>query len=233
MDIAKLFELQKYDVTMERLRRRLGQIQLATGETPELEAARSAVRASEAEFHRWHAAQKDAELETKDLDERIRVAEADLMGGTIRSGKDLQALEANIASLRRQRGTVEENGVQALLQVEAVTQQLQTEQATLVQTEAVWKSGQAELLQEETKLRRNYAQFKQQREAAAQGLDRTALDYYESVRTRKNGIAVAPVQNNQCGVCHILVPTGVISAVRSRREEAVLCPSCGRILFVG
>ena len=52
MDIAKLFELQKYDVTMERLRRRLGQIQLATGETPELEAARSAVRASEAEFNR-------------------------------------------------------------------------------------------------------------------------------------------------------------------------------------
>ncbi len=120
------------------------------------------------------------------------------------------------------------------LQVEAVTAAAgRAEQADSDPTpRQVWKSSQAELLQEETKQRRNYAQLKQQRDATAQGLDRSSLDYYEAVRTRKNGIAVAPVQNNQCGVCHILVPTGVISAVRSRRDEAVLCPSCGRILFV-
>ncbi|MBK8048423.1 MAG: hypothetical protein IPK16_15685 [Anaerolineales bacterium] len=42
---------------------------------------------------------------------------------------------------------------------------------------------------------------------------------------------MAPVRNSQCGVCHIQVPTGVASAARSRKDEAVYCPSCGRILF--
>ncbi len=54
-------------------------------------------------------------METQELDERIQVADAELMSGTIRSGKDLQVLETSIAALRRQRTAVEESGVQALL----------------------------------------------------------------------------------------------------------------------
>ncbi len=47
------------------------------------------------------------------------------------------------------------------------------------------------------------------------------------------GIAIAPIQNGQCGVCHIQVPVGVVSAVRTRKNETTYCPSCGRVLFGG
>jgi predicted nucleic acid-binding Zn-ribbon protein len=99
--------------------------------------------------------------------------------------------------------------------------------------EEQWKSGQAELLQEDAKYKRIYSQLKQQRDAGAKALSPADLKYYEDLRKRKAGVAVAPLQNGQCGVCHILVPTGVVSAVRSRKDEAVLCPSCGRMLFAG
>ena len=123
--------------------------------------------------------------------------------------------------------------MEAMTQVETLSQQLSGEKQTLEQIEEQWKGSQAELLQEDAKYKRIYAQLKQQREAGAKVLSPADLKYYEDLRRRKAGVAVAPLQNGQCGVCHILVPTGVVSAVRSRKEEAILCPSCGRLLFAG
>lgn len=233
MDVAKLFELQKLDINLAKVRRRLLQIQEALGESDEVKAARAAVATTEAELHRWHAAQKDAELTAQDLSQQIVTNETELMSGRVRVPKELEALQAKVDSLRRQLATVEESGVEALLQVETVSQRLAGEKATLATAEGAWKAGQSDLVQEEAKYRRADAQLKQQREAAAGGMDREALALYEQLRSRKAGIAIAPLQNSQCGVCHIQVPTGVASAARTRRNEAVYCPSCGRILFTG
>ena len=40
MDMARLYELQKLDVNLEKARRKLAQLQQALGESEELEAAR-------------------------------------------------------------------------------------------------------------------------------------------------------------------------------------------------
>jgi len=232
MEVAKMFELQKIDINLEKARRRLAQIAEALGESDQVKSARTATSATEAELRRWHAAQKDAELTAQDLSEQIVVNEGELMSGRVRVPKELESLQAKVDSLRRQLATVEESGVEALLQVEAVSQRLTTEQTTLASLENAWKAGQTDLLQEEAKYRRIYAQLKQQRDLAAQKIDPASLAQYDQLRARKAGIAIAPLQNSQCGVCHIQVPTGVVSAARSRQNQAAFCPSCGRILFV-
>lgn len=233
MDIGKLFELQKLDVNLEKARRKLAQLQQALGESAELGAARKTVAATEAELHRWHTAQKNAELEAQTLAQQIAARDKELMSGRVSQPKELESLQANIEALRRQRSSIEDSGVEAMTQVETLSRQLTNEKQTLQQIEDQWKGSQAELLQEEAKYKRIDAQLKQQREAGAKALPASDLKYYEDLRRRKAGIAVAPLQNGQCGVCHILVPTGVQSAVRSRHGEAVLCPSCGRVLYAG
>jgi predicted nucleic acid-binding Zn-ribbon protein len=233
MDIAKLFELQKLDINIDKARRKLVQLKQALGESEEVQAARSAVRATEAELHRWNTAQKNAEMESEALAEQIATKDKELMSGRVTHSKELEALQANVEALRRQRSGVEDSGIEAYQQVETLGKQLETEQQTLTRIEETWKNGQSELIQEETRYKRAYTQLKQQRDAAAESLASADLEYYEQIRARKAGIAVAPLQNSQCGVCHILVPTGVASALRSRPGEAVLCPSCGRILFAG
>lgn len=233
MDIAKLFELQKLDVNLEKARRKLVQLQQALGESPEVKQARQTVASTEAELHRWNAAQKNAELEAQTLGQQIAAKDKELMSGRVSHPKELESLQANIEALHRQRAGVEDSGVEAMTQVETLSRQLAGEQQSLQQLEEQWKGGQAELLQEDAKYKRIYAQLKQQRETSAKALPPADLKYYEEMRKRKAGMAVAPLQNGQCGVCHILVPTGVVSAARSRKGEVVLCPSCGRVLFAG
>ena len=233
MDIGKLFELQKLDVNLEKARRKLAQLKQALGESEELGSARKSVADTEAELHRWHTAQKNAELESQALTEQIDTKDNELMSGRVSNPKELEALQANVEALRRQQSSVEDTGMDALLHVETLNQQLAAAQDSLQQIETKWNGSQADLLQEDAKYKRIYAQLKQQRDTLAQSLPPADLKYYEDLRMRKAGVAISPLQNGQCGVCHILVPTGVVSAARSRKNEAVTCPSCGRVLFAG
>jgi hypothetical protein len=233
MDTARLFELQKLDMNMEKLRRRAQQIKQAQVESDELKAARAASHAAEQELHHWHAAQKNAELEAQALTQRIQESETLLMSGKVRHAKELESLQDNIESLRRQHVRVEEAGVEAMLQVETATIQVDATHAALRTVEEGWRSEQAELTQDETKVKRLYAQLKQQRATTAAGIDPETLALYDHLRERRAGIAVAPIQNGMCGVCHVQLPTGVVSAARNRHDEATYCPSCGRLLYAG
>lgn len=232
-DIAKMYELQKVDLTWEKVRRRLSQIKLMLVESDEVRTLRQQVAATEADLHRWHAQQTDAELESQSLASRITATEQRLMGGQVRNPKELESLQANLEALQRQRATVESQAVEALLKVEELTIRLGQEQAILQAAIQKWSAGQAELIEEETKLKRAYAQLKKQRESSAAALGTEMLQRYENLRQRKGGVAVAPIQQSMCGACHVQVPTGVASTARNPDANPTLCPSCGRILFAG
>ncbi|MDQ3248201.1 MAG: C4-type zinc ribbon domain-containing protein [Chloroflexota bacterium] len=232
-DIAKMYELQKIDVTWEKVRRRLGQLKAGLVESDELQAARQSVAAIEAELQHCHAQQKDAELKAQSLTERMKATEQRLTSGEIHNSKELAALQASLEALQRQHATVESGGVEALLQAEELTNQLAGTRAGLKAVESQWTTAQSTLLDEETKLKRAYLQLKKQRELSAAGLDAAVLSRYETLRQRKGGIAVAQVQNTICGACHVQVPTGIVSAARNHTTDVVVCPSCGRILYAG
>jgi len=232
-DIAKMYELQKIDGTWERVRRRLSQIKTAMLESEELQSARQQVAATEADLQSLNTQQKNAELESQSLSERIVTTEQRLMGGQVRNPKELEALQASLDGLQRLRTALETQSVETLLQMEELTARLTQEQAALKILEGKWLSGQSTLIEEETKLKRAYMQLKKQRESTAATLGETLMKRYETLRQRKGGVAVAPVQNATCGACHVQVPTGIVSAARSQENDNIVCPSCGRILYVG
>jgi predicted nucleic acid-binding Zn-ribbon protein len=232
-EIARLYELQKVDTTWEKVRRRLAQVRTLLVESDELKEQRAKVAELEAAHHDWHARQRDAELESQALAGRITSSEARLMSGQVRNPKELASLQESIEALRRQRASVEDEGVEALLHVEETTAALNEARGALERIESKWRAGQTELLQEENKLKKLFVQCKKQRESLAAELAGAPLQRYEDLRQRKAGVAIALVERNLCSACHVQVPTGVASAAQSQTGNFVFCPSCGRILFAG
>lgn len=229
---SELYELQKIDTMWLKVRRRLKQIQQQLGESEELTAARAAIAETEAQLHQWHGLQKDADLEFQALQKRVVDTDALLMSGKVTNPKELESLQASLESLRRQSSDVEDKGVEALLEVESLSEQLATDQATRSDVEASWSAGQGTLLEEEKKMKRNYVILKKRREAATSAMDADSLAEYERLRKRKGGVAVTTIAGENCGACGVKVPTGVISAARSGQNLAI-CTSCGRILYSG
>ena len=231
-DAAKMYELQKIDLTWTKVRRRLMEIQKQLGESEELKRAREQAAKTEAELHAWHAKQQDAELESKTLAGRIQSAEDQLMSGSIHIPKELEALQASADALKRQRAQVEDEAVTAMLAVDELKAQLDEQRSALAKLEADWSSDQEGLRSDEAKMKHNYVLIKRRRDGMAESMSPALLEQYEQMRQRRGGVAVAPVQNGECGVCHVRLPTGVISALQGNREGMVLCTSCGRYLFL-
>ncbi|MFN3331501.1 MAG: zinc ribbon domain-containing protein, partial [Caldilinea sp.] len=94
-----------------------------------------------------------------------------------------------------------------------------------------WKTEKQALEEEELKLKRIFAQLKQQRQSVSGRLSDDALTLYRQLSERKAGVAVAAVQNGACSACNVSLPTGVLSNARAAEGQPVYCPSCGRILF--
>ncbi len=233
MDIARLYELQKIDTNMLKVRRRVAQLRRQQGESDDLKTARSAAAATQTEQEHLRAAELDAELLSEQLAERIHDAEQRLMSGTVRNPKELESLQASIEALKRQRTQAEEAALSAFQRGEEVTARLAREQAALSDVEATWQAGQADFAQEENKLKRIYAQLKQQRQPIVERLGTPAMELYDQLGARKAGVAVATVKNGTCGACNVSLPTGVVSSARIEEGVPVYCPSCGRILYDG
>ena len=114
-DIAKLYELQKIDGTTQKVRRRLAQLKTLLVESDDLKRARTQTETLQAEQQEWHSKQKNAELETQSLTDRIKEGEQRLMSGQVRNPKELESLQSSIEALQRQRGIIENASVEALL----------------------------------------------------------------------------------------------------------------------
>lgn len=230
-DTVRLFELQKIDSNWEKVRRRLLQLQKLMVEPETLRSARDGLASMEEQLHTWNARQKDAELAAAGLAERIAQAEQKLMSGSVRNPKELEQLQQSVAALKRQRAGVDEEGVNALLQVEALTTQKEQYQADLAQQTQQWEKRRAELSEEENKLKRYALQLKSHRAQVIASLPASDVELYEELRKRKAGVAVATVENGNCSACSVRLPVGVANLVRSR-DQVTYCTSCGRILVV-
>ena len=230
-EMTKLYELQKIDTMSLKVRRRLTQLQAQLVESDELKAVRGKVSDLTAQHHEWHAKQQAAELELQSITIRIEEANQLLMSGQVRNPKELEALQLSVEALQRHRSSIETASVEALLKAEELAGQLNAVGGKKEAVEEGWQRNQSQVTEEDTKLKRAFMQLKKQREQTAAAISAPLLQQYEQMRQRKGGIAVATVENETCSACHVQLPTGILSTLRSPLQNQVICPTCGRILY--
>ncbi len=231
--VIELYNLQKIDVNLGKARKRLLQIRKLLGTNKELQLARQSVTKIESALQELQAKQRDSELESATLAARIQEAQEKLMGGTITNPKELEALQANVDALSRQRTGIDDGAIEVLTKLEELTQKQAKKQSHLQSIESEWAEQRKSLLEEGQALKRNYIILQAQREAAAAEIQTRDLQRYEQIRKRKEGIAIAVLEGDSCGACHMQVPSGIVSAACSERDDFVICPTCGRILYGG
>ena len=231
--VIELYNLQKTDVNLGKTRKRLLQIQKLLGGNKELKSAQKSVTKTQEALQELQVKQRDTELESQAIAARVQEAEEKLMSGVITNPKELEALQASVDALGRQRKSLDDSAVEDLAKLEALTNKHSEKQSALQSVESEWKIEQKSLLGEGQKLKRYYINLKQQRDAAAEEIQDSSLKRYDQIRKRKEGVAIAVLEGDSCGACHMQVPSGIVSAARSERDDFVICPTCGRILHGG
>ena len=224
-----LLDLQDVDSVIDRLARRLSEIKAALHETDELIAARSAQRAADESVIHKRAHRKELELADASLETRITQADQRLYSGTVKNPKELLDLQNDIASLKRQKNTLDDQLFAAMVTLEEAETELKTCADTLTRVETEWRASQGDLATELAQLEHELAEkASEQTEARAQ-LSAPDLAQYDQLRRRKGGVAVVEMEGSVCGACGVRVSAHIVQQL-SQADHLARCGNCERIL---
>jgi hypothetical protein len=225
-----LYRLQKIDTQIDRIEKRLKEIDQALSDDRRVRKAQLALKKAE------EAAQKAASelrlIETKVGDQRLKrkTSQAALFSGKIKNPKELQDLQRESEALARYIATLEDEQLEAMIASETAEENLDTAKKSFAQAKGTAAEDNAALLGEKTGLEEELSKAQREKDAVLQGVSAANLKLYQNLRKSKRGTAVASITEGGCSICGHSLPPADIQAVRSG-SEIVYCPSCGRILF--
>jgi uncharacterized protein len=229
-----LLVVQEHDTAADRLRHRretlpelerLAAVEKATADVSASLDERGGVRDD--------VARRQKRLEDELAAVEVKVAELDkrLYSGVVSAPRELQALQADIASLKRRRSDLEDQVLEAMQEREP----LDAEVARL------FDAG-GDLENEADQLRKAIAEATdaidaelatelEARTAAAAVVPEELLSQYERLRAKLDGVGAARLVNGRCTGCHLSLPATEVDRIKREPPEAVvLCDQCGRIL---
>jgi uncharacterized protein len=229
-----LLAVQELDTHADQLVHR-SQTLPVRGQLAALEEQVAAVDARIAEVDGRRAelgkAQQRLEDEVASLQDKAALADKQLYSGTTNNPRELQALQDDIASIRRRITKLEDDELEvmeATEPVEAQRAELVAERDRLDQDAARLR---AELAEAEAEIEAELRDVGQRREAAAAEVPEELWPEYDRLRAQLGGVAIARLAGSTCQGCHLGLSAVEVDRIRHLSpDEPVHCEECGRLL---
>jgi predicted nucleic acid-binding Zn-ribbon protein len=232
-----LARLQDMDTRLEQIRHRREHLperaELAgvQGEIGQWDRRRAGVAEQRHELEREQKRLEDevAAVEGKAVRENDR-----LYSGSVTAPKELEALQAEVTSLRSRQSVLEDHLLEVMEAAEpldAELGQIDTERLRLAEESA---RLEAVIAAAEVEIDAEAATAAAEREAHVAAIDPELLAEYDARRRRSGGVAVGRLQHGTCSACSLaLSAVDVDRLARLPSDEVADCPECGVILVRG
>src|SRR5918995_403142 len=207
-----LLVVQEHDTRADQLAHRIDTLP-ARAELAKLEDAGGALDRQLTDVQRRRdelgRSQQRLEDEIASLTERANQAEKQLYSGAVSNPRELQALQDDVASIRRRIGQLEDDELEIMELIEPVDAEGSELSGQRDQLDADAQRLRAELAESESEL------------AAELG----------ELRSRLGGVAIARLAGTTCQGCHLALSAVEVDRIRKLSlDEAVHCEECGRLL---
>lgn len=147
-----------------------------------------------------------------------------------RKNDEYQALGHEVDRYQGEIDTLETSLLEKMEESDALATTEKEAKAALAKRQAVVDQEIASLKSREKNVHQEVEEVKQERVKLAADMDPNILDLYERLRVKKGGLAVVPIENAQCGGCHMrLIPNTLVKVQAA--NQVVQCENCGRILY--
>jgi len=233
-DQNELLRLQAADT-------RLAQLAHATKNLPQLGELAKLQPEVDALRARWIAATgelEDARAELKRVESDVELVEARVKRDTDRvqqtaSVKDVQALEAELASLARRKDDLEEIELTVMERVETLEEALAAVEAERAELGSRVEALEAQRDEEAGKLDVQRKAAAADRATIADALPADLIELYERQRARYGIGAAALIRGVSMGSNVKLTESDLSEIRRAAADDVVLCPDSGAILVRG
>lgn len=225
-----LFRLQQIDNHIKKTISRLTSINLILDHNDALQTAEVNLQKVQSDYIQTKRLLKNIETEDSNLRIKLEMVESSLYSGKIKNPKELQDLQKEITSHKKNMSSLEDRQLELMMMLESFEDEIEHKNIDLEKTRGQVTGENAKLMGERITLTNEMESLTQQRTAVLSGIEAKFLDIYESLRNQRSGIAVAEVLENSCTVCGSSLTPGLAQSVRTS-TFLVFCPMCGRILY--
>jgi len=175
--------------------------------------------------------QQRLEDEIASLSERANQAEKQLYSGSVTNPRELQALQDDVASIRRRIGQLEDDELEIMELVEPVDAERAQLTGERERLDAEGARLRTALGEAESELVAELAAVQAERDAAAAEVPDELWPEYDKLRARFGGVGIARLVGSTCQGCHLALPAVEVDRIRKLPlDEAVHCEECGRLL---
>jgi len=230
-EAKQLYDLQELDLELDSKRQALSNAVSRIGESDALIEGRAALAQQQKKLEETEHLMRGLEMDVEDARAKAAVAGDRLYGGAVKNPKELVSLKDQVESYNRKIKELEDKILELMDEIEAGKGGIEHKRQEVSTIEDTWKKEQGLLLQEKEELEAAIAKLELNRNELAVNLDAANLKLYENLRGRRQGKAVATVEQGMCHGCRIVLPTNKLRQIKAG-NALVQCGSCERILYL-
>jgi predicted nucleic acid-binding Zn-ribbon protein len=233
-ELEALLLVQEHDTARDRLHHR----RVALPERAALQQRSADLRALDAQY-REVGGQRDVVLadekrlddEARSLGARAEEGNTKLYSGTVNSPRELQAMQADIDMLKRQRSDLEDQELEVMEARELLDAQITALEADLAVVRADIERLQGVIAAAEAEIDEELAKEDTARAQQASAVPDSLVADYERRRTQNKGAGAARLVGTSCTACHLSIPSTEAENIRKAAGASVAyCDNCGAIL---
>ena len=233
-DLQALLDLQDADTRADQLNHRKRNLpeRSALADIERSIAGAQAVL-SEASRQRDQVAAKQSEFEAEleSTETRADSVSRRLYSGEVSASRELQAMAADVDSLKERASQLEDSILEVLEELEPLDRQVAEIEARLFTLQAEREGAVNALSSAESVVDSELDGVAAERERIVPRVPDQLLRVYDQLRARLGGVAVARMVGNRCDGCHLTLPATELDRIRHLPPgEMVTCDQCGRIL---
>jgi predicted nucleic acid-binding Zn-ribbon protein len=230
----RLLELQELDTSIDRLEARRRHIE--SGE--EVDQARRLTEEAEGRVGELRMAldsigaeERRLEHDISSIDQRIQAEQGRLYDGSVTNPKELQAIQAEVTSLRSRKSRLEDEELGQMERREELEKRLPALEAALSEARERLDRLEEASEREVGEIAADLERRREERKVLAAEFDEELLELYEDLRAGKKGVGAAALRDGVCQGCHEKLSPLYLD--RLKRSEGIRrCENCRRILVM-
>jgi len=227
--IERLFALQHVDTELRALRLELAALQSAASELKTtVGTKRSVTQAKRQEVADLERQRRD--LEGKIADEEQKTKDRRMRMQRIRNEKEASAVRREIEVGKESNQKIEEDLLLVYEALDNVNAREAELQGTYDGIDARRVEQQARVDAEVATLSAGLDDARNHRNQPASVIDPALRTRYETIFTKRRGLAVVEVRGGSCQGCHMRVAPQLFNEIQ-RNQRVIVCPNCHRILY--
>jgi predicted nucleic acid-binding Zn-ribbon protein len=228
-DLQLLIELQKIELNIQQLREQ--QASVPERITALQENVRHAEDGLNGQQEMLEAVQKSRRLlehEVEELEERAAKSKQRLL--EVKSNKEYQATLKEIEDIEGLIRGREDQIIEHMERAERVQAQLKEQQRLIEEARRKNDREGTQLQKEAEKADVVIKDLEEQQGELRPRISGDLVKKYQFLKSKRGGVALAPVNKGTCQVCHMNLPPQMFIELQ-KNEEVLSCPNCNRIIY--